>query len=147
MFTIFVIIIANLTLYVSHSSADRYHPEWRDNLHGEGAQPSPAESSASYWRTEAASALRQRLVERERRGRAKNVVLFLGDGMSVPTLMAARTLLGQRDHRPGEESRLSFETFPTVGLAKARTSARCCYKYYHSIHETYLFFHVNRRTA
>ncbi|XP_045500789.1 membrane-bound alkaline phosphatase-like [Colias croceus] len=38
--------------------------------------------------------------------------------MSVPTLAAARTLLGQRDHRTGEEAQLSFENFPTVGLAK-----------------------------
>ncbi|XP_052743383.1 membrane-bound alkaline phosphatase-like [Bicyclus anynana] len=44
--------------------------------------------------------------------------MFLGDGMSLPTLAAARTLLGQRAGRPGEESQLSFEAFPTVGLAK-----------------------------
>ncbi|CAK1587351.1 unnamed protein product [Parnassius mnemosyne] len=44
--------------------------------------------------------------------------MFLGDGMSVPTLTAARTLMGQRDNRPGEESQLAFEAFPTVGLAK-----------------------------
>ncbi|XP_045781581.1 membrane-bound alkaline phosphatase-like [Maniola jurtina] len=44
--------------------------------------------------------------------------MFLGDGMSVPTLAAARALLGQREQRPGEEAQLSFEAFPTVGLAK-----------------------------
>ncbi|XP_059054706.1 membrane-bound alkaline phosphatase-like [Achroia grisella] len=44
--------------------------------------------------------------------------MFLGDGMSVPTLAAARTLLGQNQGRTGEESQLSFEDFPTVGLAK-----------------------------
>ncbi|KOB62783.1 Alkaline phosphatase [Operophtera brumata] len=44
--------------------------------------------------------------------------MFLGDGMSVPTLAAARTLLGQRRGAPGEEAQLAFEAFPTVGLAK-----------------------------
>ncbi|KAM3955471.1 membrane-bound alkaline phosphatase-like [Aphomia sociella] len=38
--------------------------------------------------------------------------------MSVPTLAAARTLRGQREGRPGEEAQLSFEGFPTLGLAK-----------------------------
>lgn len=62
-------------------------------------------------------------------GRAKNVVLFLGDGMSVPTLAAARTLLGQREGRSGEEAELSFESFPTVGLAKVHIAIQ---KSYHS---------------
>ncbi|XP_072945123.1 membrane-bound alkaline phosphatase-like [Epargyreus clarus] len=44
--------------------------------------------------------------------------MFLGDGMSVPTLAAARTLLGQRRGRAGEEATLAFENFPTLGLAK-----------------------------
>ncbi|XP_045451271.1 membrane-bound alkaline phosphatase-like [Melitaea cinxia] len=44
--------------------------------------------------------------------------MFLGDGMSIPTLAAARTLLGQRENHTGEESHLFFETFPTIGLAK-----------------------------
>lgn len=96
---------------------DVYHKELRGrNLRSSSQKVE--ELQPSYWQLEAALALQQRLVERERRGRARNVVLFLGDGMSVPTLAAARTLLGQRSNRTGEESRLSFETFPSVGLAK-----------------------------
>lgn len=49
---------------------------------------------------------------------AKNVILFVGDGMGVATLTAARILEGQRQGRPGEENRLSFETFPHVALSK-----------------------------
>ncbi|XP_055709849.1 membrane-bound alkaline phosphatase-like [Phlebotomus papatasi] len=44
--------------------------------------------------------------------RAKNIVFFIGDGMSIPTLFAARMALG------GEEQQLSFEKFPYSGLAK-----------------------------
>lgn len=43
---------------------------------------------------------------------AKNGILFLGDGMSVPTLAATRIYIG------GEEKSLAFETFPYVALSK-----------------------------
>jgi alkaline phosphatase len=49
---------------------------------------------------------------------AKNVILFVGDGMGISTLTAARILEGQLKGRPGEENRLSFETLPYVALSK-----------------------------
>lgn len=52
------------------------------------------------------------------RGRAKNVILFLGDGMSLTTVAAARILEGQRKGNPGEENQLSWETFPNTALSK-----------------------------
>jgi alkaline phosphatase len=51
-------------------------------------------------------------------GRAKNVIVFLGDGMSLTTVAAARILEGQRRGRPGEENLLSWEHFPSTGFAK-----------------------------
>ncbi len=51
-------------------------------------------------------------------GRAKNVILFLGDGMSLTTVAAARILEGQRKGNPGEENRLSWEEFPNTALSK-----------------------------
>ncbi|MED5618640.1 alkaline phosphatase [Ideonella sp. BN130291] len=51
-------------------------------------------------------------------GRAKNVILFVGDGMGVSTQTAARILEGQLRGQPGEENRLSFETFPYSALSK-----------------------------
>jgi alkaline phosphatase len=51
-------------------------------------------------------------------GRAKNVILFLGDGMSLTTVAAARILEGQRKGGPGEENQLSWETFPNTALSK-----------------------------
>ncbi|MEE4110896.1 MAG: alkaline phosphatase, partial [Halieaceae bacterium] len=51
-------------------------------------------------------------------GGAKNVILFLGDGMGISTVTAARIFAGQRAGGPGEEHRLSFEHFPVTGLAK-----------------------------
>ena len=49
---------------------------------------------------------------------AKNVILFVGDGMGISTLTAARILEGQLNAKPGEENRLSFEKFPYVALSK-----------------------------
>lgn len=51
-------------------------------------------------------------------GKAKNVILFVGDGMGVTTVTAARILDGQRKGGFGEENILSFERFPFVGLSK-----------------------------
>ncbi|MFD0740450.1 alkaline phosphatase [Lysobacter koreensis] len=51
-------------------------------------------------------------------GRAKNVILFVGDGMSLTTVAAARILDGQRQGRPGEENRLAWEHFPATALSK-----------------------------
>ncbi len=52
------------------------------------------------------------------RARARNVILFVGDGMSLTTVAAARILEGQRNGRPGEENMLSFERFPHTALAR-----------------------------
>jgi alkaline phosphatase len=51
-------------------------------------------------------------------GRAKNVILFLGDGMSLTTVAAARILEGQRNGKPGEENLLSWERFPATAFSK-----------------------------
>jgi alkaline phosphatase len=51
-------------------------------------------------------------------GRAKNVILFVGDGMGIATVTAARILAGQRAGQTGEENRLSFETLPFTALSK-----------------------------
>ncbi len=51
-------------------------------------------------------------------GKAKNVILFLGDGMSLTTVAAARILEGQRHGNPGEENLLSWERFPATAFSK-----------------------------
>jgi alkaline phosphatase len=44
--------------------------------------------------------------------------VFLGDGMSITTITAARILDGQRKGGSGEENRLSFENFPATALSR-----------------------------
>nr|BAJ21760.1 alkaline phosphatase [Bombyx mori] len=92
---------------------DRYHPERLAAGEASAATRSAAESEASFWVREAQEAIQRREREgagaKQAAGHAKNVVMFLGDGMSVPTLAAARTLLGQRRGQTGEEASLHFE--------------------------------------
>lgn len=50
--------------------------------------------------------------------RAKNVILFVGDGMGISTITAARILDGQMKGKTGEENDLSFEKFPYLAHSK-----------------------------
>ncbi|MDJ0813357.1 MAG: alkaline phosphatase [Woeseiaceae bacterium] len=50
--------------------------------------------------------------------KARNVILFVGDGMGVATVTAARIFDGQSRGMSGEEHVLPFETFPNVALVK-----------------------------
>ncbi|HEX7816498.1 MAG TPA: alkaline phosphatase [Dyella sp.] len=50
--------------------------------------------------------------------KAKNVIVFLGDGMGVTTIAAAHVYAGQRKGVDGESYRLSFEKFPYSALSR-----------------------------
>lgn len=54
--------------------------------------------------------------------RARNVILFIGDGMGVSTVTAGRIYEGQSRGENGEENLLSFERFPRVALVKTYNS-------------------------
>lgn len=75
----------------------------------------PSGETAQWWyRSGAAHAAANGAMS----ARAKNVIVFLGDGMSLTTVAAARILEGQRNGQPGEEHLLSWEHFPQTGFAK-----------------------------
>lgn len=50
--------------------------------------------------------------------RARNLILFVGDGMGPTTVAAARILEGQQRGGTGEENLLSFESFPHTAYSK-----------------------------
>lgn len=50
--------------------------------------------------------------------KARNVILFVGDGMGVTTVTAARILEGQLKGMKGEENELAFEAFPYLAHSK-----------------------------
>jgi len=74
--------------------------------------------SAATWRRDGWNFVSHSKELIERKGKAKNVILFIGDGMGVSTLTASRIFEGQRRGESGEENRLSFEEFPYSALSK-----------------------------
>lgn len=72
----------------------------------------------TYWTKIGTDILRTKLNTERQFGLAKNVIFFLGDGMSTTTLTAARIYMGQLANKTGESEMLSFEKFPYTGLSK-----------------------------
>lgn len=81
--------------------------------------PPPLDDSAAespdWWYLGGAATAQQRGADVHR---ARNVILFIGDGMGVATVSAARIFAGQQQGRPGEEHRLAFEDFDHTALVK-----------------------------
>ncbi|XP_068083961.1 membrane-bound alkaline phosphatase-like [Anabrus simplex] len=105
------------TKEVKNLDEDLFHPvviqRTRKNL-----RHNIDEEGAVFWWKGAQENLINRLKEVPNTNKARNVIMFLGDGMSIPTLAAARTYQGQMEGRTGEESNLFFENFPYTGLSK-----------------------------
>ncbi|XP_034490902.1 alkaline phosphatase, tissue-nonspecific isozyme [Drosophila innubila] len=88
------------------------------------AETNEDERTASYWLEQAQRQLADRL-ERTRvtggggdKRVAKNIIMLMGDGLSITTLTAARILKGQHAGQSGEECQLAVEQFPYSGLSK-----------------------------
>jgi alkaline phosphatase len=80
--------------------------------------PVKREETPATWQRDGWNAVERAKKEKPRKGKAKNVILFIGDGMGVSTLTASRILEGQMRGESGEENRLSFEEFPYSALSK-----------------------------
>lgn len=77
------------------------------------------EKDPKFWNVWAQQTLKNALtLQALNTNKAKNIILFLGDGMGVPTVTAARILKGQLNGQSGEETQLEMDKFPFVSLAK-----------------------------
>lgn len=76
------------------------------------------ERSPEFWIRSAQEDLMKKLSTKLNTNKARNMIFFLGDGMSNPTITAARIYKGQMDGLDGERDSLSFERFPFLGLSK-----------------------------
>jgi alkaline phosphatase len=85
-------------------------------LHAEQLLVPEHQSSNSWYQSAQNTLAGKPLFEADKK--AKNIILFVGDGMGVSTITAARILDGQNKGLAGEENRLSFESFPFTGLSK-----------------------------
>ncbi|KTF74611.1 hypothetical protein cypCar_00036624 [Cyprinus carpio] len=78
-----------------------------------------SEKDPDFWKEWAQRTLKNALTLQDlNKNVAKNIILFLGDGMGVPTVTAARILKGQMSGQNGEETQLEMDKFPYVALSK-----------------------------
>lgn len=76
------------------------------------------EETPEGWFAQGQRALEEAKELRSNNKPAKNIILFLGDGMGVTTVTAARILDGQLRGESGEENSLSFEKLPYSAFSK-----------------------------
>ncbi|TRY85449.1 hypothetical protein DNTS_030553 [Danionella cerebrum] len=77
------------------------------------------EKDPDFWNNWAQRSLQNALRLQElNKNVAQNTILFLGDGMGVSTVTAARILKGQLNGQSGEEAQLEMDKFPYVALSK-----------------------------
>ncbi|KAJ7998641.1 hypothetical protein DPEC_G00206990 [Dallia pectoralis] len=77
------------------------------------------EKDPRFWNAWAQRTLENALkLQQLNQNTAKNLILFLGDGMGIPTVTAARILKGQLLGHSGEETQLEMDKFPFVALSK-----------------------------
>ncbi len=82
------------------------------------AAPVEASSYADATWDRARAEAEARLANRPRLQEARNVILFIADGMSISTITAARIFDGQSRGESGVENLLSFEDFPNAALVR-----------------------------
>lgn len=84
------------------------------------AQDNVQQSGDSYYLA-AQQELARKIADQPNVGRARNIILFVGDGMSIPTLAASRIYEGQSRGVDGESNLLSFERMPYTALSRTYT--------------------------
>ncbi|XP_063058118.1 intestinal-type alkaline phosphatase [Engraulis encrasicolus] len=84
----------------------------------ENVSSSAEEEKPAFWNVKAGDALHKASQLTRNVHRAKNLILFIGDGMGVTTVTAARILKGQMNGQSGEEYSLEMDKFPYVALSK-----------------------------
>jgi len=108
--------LALLGLLLCHVvAADRWHNDYR------GATSAKTEKyeDGQHWLAEVQDEIDGALRLKPITTRAKNVIIFIGDGMSLPTVTGARIYQAQRQgSKWGEESSLTMDTLPHFALSK-----------------------------
>ncbi|KAJ7349555.1 hypothetical protein OS493_038579 [Desmophyllum pertusum] len=70
------------------------------------------------WYKDGVKLIKDNLKVKPNMNTAKSAIIFVGDGMGITTVTAARILDGQMKGQTGEENVLSWEEFPWSGLSK-----------------------------
>ena len=77
---------------------------------------SPVQTSDMYYQTAEAAVLGR--LDEDFIPQAKNVIIFVGDGMGISTITAGRIYAGQKRGLDGESFKLAMETMPHMALSR-----------------------------
>lgn len=105
-------------IFINFVYCDEFHPKPSIDIapHLEYSEIDAAlkdlEGYSEYWVEKAQNYIAEELKVKLNTNKAKNIIMFIGDGLSLTTTAAARVYLG------GEEQKLSYENFPYFGLSK-----------------------------
>lgn len=105
------LLVCVLVCFLASAVADEQHPRKARTITPK-AVVNVMEGSRTFWTQRAQSYVQSKLNSKLNTNKAKNVIFFIGDGMSIATVAAARMYTGK------EENELSFEQFPHYGLAQ-----------------------------
>lgn len=108
---IIIILANNNNNFISTIKAD-------SSFNGQVFKHSEKENDSEFWLKAGRDAINQALKYEINTNKAKNAILFIGDGMSLSTITAARILYGQMLNQSGEEQQLSFERLNNIALIK-----------------------------
>ena len=92
----------------------------------------PSSPDAAFYRERGLRDLKRALKAPRFEGKAKNVIVFVGDGLGVSTHTMSRIYKGQKKGRSGEEESLVWEDWDYSGLIKVSLlrpnhfTQKCC---------------------
>jgi len=116
------LILATLHL---QTMAHNHHPERGHGSSGlpargkrEADQQDRPNEDAKFWLEEGSRELATALRLQKNEKLAKNIVIIVGDGMSMSTIAAARVYKGQQANKDGTSTQLVWEKFPNFGLSR-----------------------------
>ena len=100
-----IIIIININIIIS------FTPGFSDSVTPSVSEDIFRNQDRNTWYVDGVELIEKNLKVKENRNTAKSAVLFVGDGMGITTITAARIYDGQLKGQYGEENVLSWETF------------------------------------
>jgi len=111
-----------LSLAVILASAEDHHPRPRPWTR-RAKTDEIANEDVEFWLEKGNAEIQEALSLTPNTNIAKNIIIMIGDGMSLPTVTAARVYKGQQaGNAEGSSAQLAWEKLPYVGLSKTYNS-------------------------
>ncbi len=102
------------------SSVDLYHPSSKQFKSSAAGKATKGPWDQTDWNALARSELQNavNIADNLNKNKAKNVIMFIGDGMGISTLSSARLYNAENRNLLKTDIYLTWEKFPHVGLSR-----------------------------